>query len=671
MIKFHFSLARKQVFLSIALIVFTLLPLGFLIYHESVENIQNAYSQAIESSLENAEKSIIQNWREQNVIRSLHIEKIKNLLRDMAAFTAYYIEYLIESDQPIKHIQRSHDLTLPYNINFYLFDKNGDLYAQNVPHNSHSIYSMSEVTPLSMSEIDDKLKYANNDLFYVTNGYPNQEKTVLLHLQKLSLHDFYLITSYNLKDIKLNLDDTSSFLHEVLKENVTIEDLLIGGFFFAYDTLENAMLTQSKTDIEIPTKLINNVLENYHDESVFRSTFTYKNLDYLCQFNYLQKEHILLGAVFSKAQIAKSTNESMYNLLYFLLMILIMGSLLAFYFGKTLMRPLASLRNMAEKIPQLDFNSTPELIEELPLERNDEIGDLARTFSEIQSLLYENVKNLMEVQGKNERINAELNAARDMQMGLLPTNFPKFSYTNDYNLNAMCIPAREVGGDLYDFFMIDEEHLCFHIGDVSGKGMSAAFFMSIASTLIQVNIKQFKDVKKVTEILNNQLCERNPENLFLTLFLAIYNIHTGQLTYTSAGHLPALILDKNTQKYLRVENPNFILGLMPNMEYEAHHLKIDNNQMLYIYTDGITEAINEKRIPEEKFFGEERLQNSLTCLTKNLFTEEAKKIQKDNDEAISKDLLKNIINNHIDEIYTFCDGTQQADDITCLALYRP
>jgi sigma-B regulation protein RsbU (phosphoserine phosphatase) len=212
--------------------------------------------------------------------------------------------------------------------------------------------------------------------------------------------------------------------------------------------------------------------------------------------------------------------------------ILCLALLCAFLFAARIVRPLAQLTQFARTLPEQDFLSSesgvPEHITALPRISRDEIGHLAAAFLFMDQRLRENIQRLVLESTAQERIESEIDIARLIQLGLLP--LPD-SLAASLNLKARMLPAREVGGDLYNYFMISEKELCFVIGDVSGKGVPAALFMAITRTLVRSTAKEETDPGKVMGIINNRLVENNPNIMFVTLFFGILNLDFGELRY--------------------------------------------------------------------------------------------------------------------------------------------
>lgn len=235
--------------------------------------------------------------------------------------------------------------------------------------------------------------------------------------------------------------------------------------------------------------------------------------------------------------------------------------------------------------------------------RGSEVGILALSFEKMIRDLKIYIKNLEKVTAEKERINAELNVARKIQADMLPRKFPAFPQRNEFDVYAMNIPAKEVGGDFYDFFLVDENHLAIVIADVSGKGVPAALFMVIAKTLIKNHAQLGKNPEEVFTTVNNQLYEGNDENMFVTAWMGILEIETGKFTYVNAGHNPPLLKHEGKDYGWLKSKPGFVLAGMEDIKYHQNEITLEPGDMVYLYTDGVTEAVN----CDDELFGDSRL----------------------------------------------------------------
>ena len=239
--------------------------------------------------------------------------------------------------------------------------------------------------------------------------------------------------------------------------------------------------------------------------------------------------------------------------------------------------------------------------------RNDELGELSDRFAGMITELDDYMKNLQKVTAEKERIGAELNLASSIQKDFLPKIFPPFPEHKEVDLYASMTPAKEVGGDFYDFFMVDSEHLALVVADVSGKGVPAALFMVIAKTLIknwlQTGISPAEALMKV----NEQLCEGNDSGMFVTVWAAVVNLKTGEAVEVNAGHEYPVIRGADG-KYEMIKTKHApAVAVMEGMRFRQREFTLEPGNMLFMYTDGVTEATN----AHNELFGEERLVESL------------------------------------------------------------
>jgi sigma-B regulation protein RsbU (phosphoserine phosphatase) len=307
-------------------------------------------------------------------------------------------------------------------------------------------------------------------------------------------------------------------------------------------------------------------------------------------------------------------------------------------------KPLRALAKSADQIASGNLEAAIPI-----LKTQDEVGRLAQSFTEMQHSLKEYIKNLTETTAAKERIESELNIASEIQMGILPKIFPPpFPTRPEFELFANIRPAREVGGDLYDFFMVDDQHLCFTVGDVSGKGVPAALFMAITQTLIKTQVKaQSERSSAITlEQVNNDLSRDNPSMMFVTIFLGILNISTGELEYCNGGHNPPYLLSpENSEQIQELPTTDGIaMGIMADFKFASKRITMAPGDALFVFTDGVTEAMNDR----DELFTEVRLEKILQPLTEQPVLKIAEQV--------------------LEEIDTFSSGIPQTDDITMLTL---
>lgn len=274
---------------------------------------------------------------------------------------------------------------------------------------------------------------------------------------------------------------------------------------------------------------------------------------------------------------------------------------------------------------------------------HNEIATLAKSVEKMSSDIHRYIDDLTKATAEKERLGAELNVAKKIQAEMLPRVFPPYENHKEVELFASMEPAKEVGGDFYDFYMIDDDHFALVVGDVSGKGVPAALFMVITKTLLKDTAAHEMDPAKIFEHVNQILCEGNESGLFVTCWMGILTLSTGEFKFANAGHNAPVIMQGGEIKYLTTK-PNLMLAGMDGMPYTTHDIVLAKGDRLFVYTDGVTEATNSSN----ELYGENRL---ITVMKYAI-------------DKSSRDVI-DIVRNDIDE---FVSGAPQFDDITMLEM---
>lgn len=309
--------------------------------------------------------------------------------------------------------------------------------------------------------------------------------------------------------------------------------------------------------------------------------------------------------------------------------------------------PVAVLTDCAQALSRHDFSSEfpqrEELAQLVPRSAG-EIATLAESFLNMERMIQESVTHLRETTAAKERIEGELQVARHIQMSIVPKKFPAFLALPEVDIYATLEPSREVGGDLYDFFQLDDERIFAVVGDVSGKGVPAALFMAVTQTLIKATARQGLALPELMAQLNDELCENNEASMFVTLFVVILNVRTGLVEYSNGGHNLPFWLSHNRGPEQLPRTRGMGLGAAEGVSFQTGSLQMLPGQALLLYTDGISEAHN----PDSELYGEERMRRFL---------------------AGQSDLQpRPLVENLLAEIRRFEAGGPQADDITALVI---
>ncbi len=380
----------------------------------------------------------------------------------------------------------------------------------------------------------------------------------------------------------------------------------------------------------VGTYIDKKVADELDKNGVFSGPANVNGVYYYCLYKTLKdRDGIVVGAIVVGRNVSaldKQENEFMSTALVTIVTLLFFVTLLLMFIVVLWNDNIDRIKNYLRAIGSGEFPSEP-----LVLNSQDELGLMAKSVNEMTAALKE-----------KERIGAELNVATDIQANMLPSIFPAFPERSDLDIYATMNPAKEVGGDFYDFFAIDERHYAVVIADVSGKGVPAALFMVIAKTLIKNFAQTGLEPKDIFERTNTTLCESNEAGLFVTAWMAVIDTERNVITCVNAGHNPPLFKKKGGEfEYLEIKH-GFVLAGLESVKYQQTEIEMNPGDRLYLYTDGVTEATSEQL----ELYGEERLKNYLN--------------------AHANDSIRDILHGVRSDIDRFVGKAEQFDDITML-----
>lgn len=302
----------------------------------------------------------------------------------------------------------------------------------------------------------------------------------------------------------------------------------------------------------------------------------------------------------------------------------------------TAVTPIMDFSNAARKVADGDFDA------ELPeIKTRDEIGQLRDSFSEMQSSLKTYISELQSTTAKKERMESELHIAHEIQRVMSPQNFPK---NDKVDLSAMVIPAREVGGDLYDFLLSDNL-LFFSVGDVSGKGVPAAMFMALTCSSLRITSSLGLSMSQKINKVNDTISKDNATGMFVTLFAGKLDLNTGEMTYCNCGHNPMVVVEPGRKPYYLEQKANLTIGVWEGFDYQEQKVTFPAGTILVLYTDGVTEAERDDKVQ----YGEERLlewASGISC------------------ESEAGSIADSLLNS----VREFTCGNEQNDDITIMII---
>ncbi len=318
--------------------------------------------------------------------------------------------------------------------------------------------------------------------------------------------------------------------------------------------------------------------------------------------------------------------------------------LLSRFMSDTLVKPIHEIERAAElyvKDKKAGLTTTRRF-KKLNIHSSNELENLSLTMAKMEESLSEHEEYMTKINAQKQRIEAELDMAARIQASMLPSTFPAFPERNEFDIYAIMHPTWDVGGDFYDFFLIDDDHLCLVMADVSGKGIPAALFMMIAKVIAQSCAMLGKSASEILDKTNEALCSNNKTEMFVTMWLGIVELSTGKLTASNAGHeFPAIL--KNGKKFeLLKDKHSLFIGGMPDTKYTEYTVQLEPGDKLFQYTDGVTEATNSKL----ELFGTDRMVKALNI-----------------DPTQSPECIINTVKDAVDK---FVGKAEQFDDITML-----
>jgi sigma-B regulation protein RsbU (phosphoserine phosphatase) len=337
----------------------------------------------------------------------------------------------------------------------------------------------------------------------------------------------------------------------------------------------------------------------------------------------------------------------------YVLSLLIIGTVTAIIFTqlvkRKVARPIDRLATAALEYSNanLEDDSVKNHFSDLDIHTGDEIENLCIVMEDMENEVRRRIKEMRSINAEKERISTELSLANRIQQSMLPSIFPAFPERTEFDLFAQMRTAKEVGGDFYDYFLIDKNHLCLVMADVSGKGVPAALFMMASKIILGSCAMLGKSPAEILAMTNQAICSNNTEDMFVTVWLGILDIRTGTLTAANAGHEYPMLMQPDGKFEIVKDRHGLFIGAMEGIKYQEYTLQLQPGAKLFLYTDGVTEATN----AEEKMFGMDKTVDALNL----------------NPKASTHEILETVQR----EIDGFVKEADQFDDITMLCLeYR-
>ncbi|MBO4396089.1 MAG: PP2C family protein-serine/threonine phosphatase [Eubacterium sp.] len=449
----------------------------------------------------------------------------------------------------------------------------------------------------------------------------NYEKVELLNIK--DEHSAFMLVEFNRKDTEGNIDDDDD---GIIKKNIaaTIE----------YESSEHSAVK----------KILNGALdepgatlfEEYYDAE--RGRHYYNGYAPVT----VDGEHVFdLCLQYDWSMFRKNLFAEI--IISFIIRVAILAALnallLLFIYIKAV-KPLAKVKRGVQKYR--DDKDTSSVISVMnDIKARNEVGVLAETVSEMAS----EIDNYISIAAEKEKIETELNLAANIQLSALPSDFPAFPDRTEFDIYASMNPAKEVGGDFYDYFLVDEDHLAIVMADVSGKGVPAALFMMMSKMLIKSYTMMGHSPKSMLEYVNHQICSNNPEKMFVTVYIGILDLNTGEMLCGNAGHEYPVLKKPDGHFELYHDHHNFVVGGYDTLQYDEYLLKIEPGSKLFLYTDGLPDATDSNK----NRFGIERAVEAL--------------------RSVEDDTPKDILGALTEQVNAFVGDAPRFDDLAMLCLH--
>lgn len=629
--KINLSLRGKLLSLILVMLFATAFPLILIdldyLWETQVDKAENYINKALDTIAIECKEMHAKNI----FMKAASMEVAKKAIENTA--TAFEMITLQEmkskSLEEITRLLNEHSET-----SFFIIKKDGSHIGQPVGIASH------DVLGVRLEDILAQRHYVGDCSFYVFND----GELHLAHISPLAMDGITLVTTTPLSTLENKLQTDFEAMKRSLANKVS-------------NTRKYEFGSVDLLTVNADGTLADHPGYSRHELGLLQATLA-KNETYL----YLPEREDEIDLCYLKniplvnlVAVARGSSQKFLDYIYplatkqiiFLLFLFLFAASITSLLALRLFSPLKQLTQLATILPKQDYTKPVDLNISLPVERRDEIGDLARSLSLFTKLLHENVSNVISMTAQRERLTQELKIAAKIQASLLPDK-DCLNFRNEIGIASRIQPEKEVGGDLYDYFMLDEHSLCLTVGDVSGHGVPAALFMSLCITLLRGLARDCREPEKVVESANQTLSRQNSQDMFVSLFFGIYDIRDGSLSFCLAGHPPPIIIRAadRTCHLCKTDSPDLVTGLMEDISYQSHSARLEPGDTLFLYTDGISEAADN----DGNFFGEDGMIRTL----EQCHGQDAEK-------------MANAILAAVDK---FTNGAEPNDDRTILVLQR-
>ncbi|NOX34529.1 MAG: SpoIIE family protein phosphatase [Deltaproteobacteria bacterium] len=581
-----------------------------------------------------------------------------------SVFKSYYSPVMqkIPRALVIRHALEWLSLAPFENIDYYIIDKNSKVLASsNKAITNETFKDLKDIKHRNISEVMcfEKLKKQGDYAAFIIDNGEEKTKSVLAYFQPLDQWEYTIATSIEISNIEAEAKAKLKKITDSLIEFSSQLNITKNGFVYMFDSKGTILIPPPehiKNDIHLSLNLMTG--NSIYDDIKASSESKISELRYVSSnddakqpmivyCNYFKPLKWYTSVIVPVNEINQPARKLVIRQSLIIGLMFLAGLIAVFILVTRIATPLNLLSSYAKELPELDFTkplakNTP--IDDLPLKYRDEVGELASSFILMRQELSKNIQELIQITASRQRIESELSIAREIQLGMVPKTFPSFPEHKEFDLYATLMPAKEIGGDLYDFFLMDEEHLCFTLGDVSDKGIPSALLMVVTRTLIRTLSEKVSSPCEMMYSINNILSADNPRSMFVTLIIGILNIKTGEIKYANGGHNPPVVIPGDGDVFFKKGTNEPLVGAMPDMLYSDHSLILSPKEGFFLYTDGVNEAMN----PKGEQYSNEKLLSQ---------------IEKNRDKSVNE-----IVKTMLGSIKEHSGAAPQSDDIAMLMI---
>ena len=618
-----------------------------------------------------------------NILHSLNLiieGDYRNLLREKRALTLLKRQQLKDTTRVIASVfegfaakggsQKTDGLeqalswleTAPFdNVTYYIIDAQSNVTASsNEQVTTLSLKSLKDVKHRNLSRVMQFDNLTQRGDFAAFNLDQSQENaSVLAYFKPFTPWSLTIGASVDISRLQALAEKQKSQIISSLTDYTQGLKIAGSGFVYIFDESGAVLVPQIGSASQAMSTLVNQQTDNLINDDIRQNASAeFSHFHYLPDIPdktpremiaycyYFKPFKWYISVIIPLQEIKLPAQRLVIRQSLIIVMMFMAGLVVIILVVSRIATPLHRLSSYARKIPKLDFTKPlPEAtpVDDLPKKYKDEVGDLAASFILMRHELSRNIQDLINITSARQRTESELGIAREIQLGLVPKTFPGQLKFDHMDLYATLKPAEEVGGDLYDVFELDDDHVVFTLGDVSDKGVPAALFLVVTRTLIRVfSGKEISPARMMTSI-NNVLSSDNPRSRSVTLFIGILNIRTGRVVYANGGHNPPIIITHDGAHFIENKKEPLV-GAMPGIIYSDNTLTLNNGQGFMLYTDGVNEAMNKKGEP----FSNQRVIDEVS-----------------RDRGLPSET---IVHNLLDRIKKHADSAPQSDDIAILMI---